>query len=63
MYRDGLGVERNKLEAHKWFNLANSRGNKNAARALAEIEIDMTQDQIAQAQKLARDWSASHAQK
>jgi TPR repeat protein len=52
MYRDGLGVERNKIEAHKWFNLANARGNDKAALAQAEIEVHMTQDQIAQSQKL-----------
>ncbi len=61
MYRDGLGVQKkNTIEAHKWFNLANARGNAKAARAQAEIEAYMTADKIEQSQKLARDWTAAH---
>ncbi len=61
MYRQGQGVAVDPVKAHMWFNLSAANDNK-AARALRDsIAKDMTAAQIAQAQKLAREWLAGHS--
>ena len=60
MYRDGQGVPQDYVPAHKWFNLAAARatGNDNEkfAKARDAVAAKMTADQIAEAQRLAREW-------
>jgi uncharacterized protein len=63
MYLKGQGVPQNYVLAHMWFNLAASQtpASKKADRASAvshrdSVESKMTPEQIAEAQKLARDW-------
>ena len=49
--------------AHMWFNLSASKGPApNAAKNRDLIATLMTPGQIAEAQKLARDWIAVHPQ-
>jgi uncharacterized protein len=48
------------VAAHKWFNLAAMRGNKEAARLRREIAAEMSPAQIAAAQRAARDWLDTH---
>src|SRR6266705_3942369 len=48
------------VSAHKWFNLAALRGNKKAIRLRLEIASEMSQSEIAAAQRAARDWLATH---
>ncbi len=51
------GVDLDLIEAHKWFNLAASRGGHEGARQCrAEIADDMTAREIAEAQTRARAW-------
>jgi len=47
------------VQAHKWFNLAASRGNDAAKRYRTEVAQLMTKAEVAQAQKLARQWLSS----
>jgi TPR repeat protein len=47
------------VTAHKWFNLAAMQGNKQAARLRLEIAIEMSQADIAAAQRAARAWLQS----
>ena len=47
-------------QAHKWFNLAALRGNEDAKRHRLEIAKEMSRDDISRAQKLAREWIATH---
>jgi TPR repeat protein len=60
MYRDGEGVPQDYVKAHMWFNLASaaapgtSRGDY--AEYRDELAKKMSQAQIAEAQKLAREW-------
>ena len=54
------GVEIDFIEAHKWFNLAALRGNEEAKRHRLEISKEMSRDDISRAQKLAREWMATH---
>ena len=56
MYLYGKGVPQDYVTAHMWFNIAASRGEENV-RKLRDIVVDiMTPDQLAEAQRLAREW-------
>jgi TPR repeat protein len=44
------------IQAHKWFNLAAMAGMRQAQEDRAFVAADMTSAQIAEAQRLARDW-------
>ena len=62
LYLQGLGVLQDYVEAHKWLNLAASRGE---AAALAERDAlaeKMTPAQVAEAQGLARAWRRHESQ-
>ena len=53
------GVGSDLIEAHKWFNLAASRGHEEAAWCRADISEEMTAREIAEAQRRARQWLAA----
>lgn len=59
LYSTGLEVEADLVVAHKWFNLAAMRGNGAALARRKEIALEMTAAQIADAQRLAREWLAA----
>jgi TPR repeat protein len=48
------------VNAHKWFNLAAMRGNEDAKQYRMEISREMSRTEIAEAQRLAREWLARH---
>ncbi len=56
MYSAGRDVELDLVSAHKWFNLAALRGNQEAKVLRQEIARDMSRQEIAKAQRLARRW-------
>jgi TPR repeat protein len=56
VHSSGRGVPIDYIAAHKWFNLAAMRGNENAVRLRREIAAEMTDAEIAAAQRAARDW-------
>jgi len=60
LYATGLEVEADLVVAHKWFNLAALRGNRAALARRIELAREMTASQVAQAQKLAREWLATN---
>jgi uncharacterized protein len=55
-YLNGQGVPQDYALAHMWFNLAAASGDKTAAEARDMVAAQMTPAQIAEAQKLAREW-------
>ena len=55
-YSTGQGVTQDYVAAHKWFNLAAMRGSDEAKSWRNQIAGEMNAGQIAQAQKLAREW-------
>ena len=66
MYRRGLaastGAEDGQFDlvtAHKWFNLAAMRGNIEARAYRAELAKEMTPEEVAEAQRLAREYLAA----
>jgi TPR repeat protein len=44
------------VSAHKWFNLAAHRGSHEAARLRRELASEMSAEDVATAQRLAREW-------
>ncbi len=56
MYLNGYSLLQDFVEAHKWFNLAAARGNKDAEKNRVTVSFAMTRAQIAEAQRLAREW-------
>ena len=53
---NGQGVVQDYVMAHVWYNLAAARGLKQARATRDRIAQKMTRDQIAEAQRLAREW-------
>ncbi|MEP5741644.1 MAG: hypothetical protein ABJ295_05765, partial [Marinomonas sp.] len=51
------------IEAHKWFNLAASKGHEEAGWCRADISDEMTAREIAEAQRQAREWLAAGRRK
>ena len=52
--RGGISVDL--IEAHKWFNLAALSGDTRSQQCRAEISVEMTAREIAEAQRQARAW-------
>ena len=55
-YDNGLGVPQDHVSAYMWFSLSASQGKEGAATFRDLIARLMTPAQIAEAQKLAREW-------
>jgi TPR repeat protein len=64
MYSLGRGVLQDDVQAHMWFNLAASRSGGQLRESAVELRdlfaSRMTPDQIAEAERLAREWDAAH---
>ena len=60
MYASGREVPVDLITAHKWFNIAAMKGNADAARMRREIAAEMSDAEIGQAQRAARDWLKAH---
>jgi TPR repeat protein len=58
MYGKGRGVKQDFIKAHMWYNLAAASGESNALKNRDIIAAKMTPQQIAEAQKLARECQA-----
>jgi uncharacterized protein len=62
LYRTGLafatgtGTEINLIEAHKWFNLAASKGHEDARFQRQEMAEMLSTDEVKLALQAARDW-------
>ena len=57
-YAKGEGVPQDYVRAHMWFSLAAAQGYQDAAKNRDMVERSMTPAQIAEAQKLAREWKS-----
>jgi hypothetical protein len=56
MYAEGRGVAQDYVQAHMWFYLAAAQGDATAFKNRNSIAAKMISAQIAEAQRLARDW-------
>ena len=59
----GGGLAVDLIEAHKWFNLAALSGDTRSQQCRAEISIEMTAREIAEAQRQARAWIGATQQR
>lgn len=55
-YANGEGVAKDYVAAHKWCLLAAGQGGERAKEAVTALECKMTREQIAEGQKLAREF-------
>jgi hypothetical protein len=56
MYAQGRGVLQDFIQAHMWYNLSAARGEVRSAEARDALAKQMTPSQIAEAQRMAREW-------
>ncbi|HEX4968690.1 MAG TPA: tetratricopeptide repeat protein, partial [Nitrospiraceae bacterium] len=56
IYAQGRGVLQDFIQAHMWYNLGAAHGDLNAAEARDALAQRMSATQIAEAQRLAREW-------
>ena len=57
MYSQGRGVLQDFIQAHMWYNLSAAHGEGRSAEARDALGRQMTPAQIAEAQRLAREWT------
>ncbi len=62
IYYNGQGVRQDIVQAHIWFDLAAAQGGGKAKKNRDIAAERMTPDQIAEAQRMAREWMAKHRQ-
>ena len=60
LYATGRNGEPDIITAHKWFNIAAHRGFGPAKARREELAAEMSRDQIAAAQRAAREWLSVH---
>ena len=60
MYSVGHAVPADLVSAHKWFNIAATHGHTDAVRLRREITTEMSETEVAAAQRAARDWLRRH---
>ena len=56
MYARGLGAERNLALAYQWLRLSVEQNEITAQKVLDEVQPEMTPEQIAEGERLARDF-------
>jgi len=61
MYEKGKGISKDFVEAYKWFSISGETGNGRMHREKLG-KREMTPAQIAEAQRLAREWMEKHNQ-
>ncbi len=57
MYARGQGLAQDYVQAYRWYTLAASQDDGLAGKSKAHLEKSMTLDQLAEAQRLAREWT------
>ena len=62
MHASGREVPVDLITAHRWFNIAAMKGHAEAAQLRREVAAEMTDAEIGQAQRAARDWLKAHPQ-
>ncbi len=62
MYLRGRGVPQDDVQAHMWFNLSAAHGMETARTLRDRLAEKMTPAQLADAQRLAREWTPKPSQ-
>ncbi len=58
IYSQGRGVPKDSVQAYRWYTLAADQGDDLAEKFKDHLAKSMTLDQLAEAQRLAREWTA-----
>ena len=58
MYEEGQGVPKDYVQAYMWLSLAAAQGYERATKLRDKLAEKMTPAQVAEAQRLAREWKA-----
>jgi TPR repeat protein len=61
IYNNGRGVPQDYVLSYMWFNLSAARGEPEAAERRDFVQQSMSPPQVAEAQKLAREWKPATA--
>jgi hypothetical protein len=61
-FSSGAGMAVDLVQAHKWFNISALRGHPDGAELRREIAAQMSDSEIGNAQRAARDWLETHPQ-
>ncbi len=59
-FSTGTGVPHDLVAAHKWFNLAAMKGIAEARLHRADLALEMSPSEVAEAQRQAREWVHLH---
>jgi hypothetical protein len=57
-YANGVGLARDPVTAYKWYNVSAAHGITRASSNLASLELTMTPEQVAEGQRLSREFIA-----
>jgi TPR repeat protein len=60
MYSSGRSVALDRVAAHMWFNIAAMKGERDAVLLRRELSEEMAPEEIAAAQRAAREWLNTH---
>ena len=60
-YKEGISVNKNLIVAYAWLNLAATAGHPNAPKERAELALQLSADELIQAQKLSSDWKVGQS--
>lgn len=60
MYEDGRGVPRDYVQAYKWYTITAVEGDQTFLIFRLRVAENMTPAQIAEAQKLAHEWTEAY---
>ncbi len=60
LYSTGQGVDSDYIAAHMWFNLAAMQGDEAAREERADLAQFMSGEEVAEAQRQAREWIETH---
>ncbi|MFQ5917521.1 MAG: SEL1-like repeat protein, partial [Candidatus Binatia bacterium] len=63
MYSNGQGAAKDYVQAHMWYNLAAAQGHEASKSSRGFVEKLMSRKQIAEAQRLAAEWTEKHSRK
>jgi hypothetical protein len=58
-FEEGIGISRNPVKAHAWYTLAAAEGMLEASMARDALAREMTREELAQAYRLAVEWSTA----
>ena len=60
---NGIGTRRDLVRAQQWLSLAAASGSQLAQDELAQLEPQLTPEEVAEAQRLAFEWRSQHPQR